>query len=254
MTKPFGDGAGAFCGGLADWQMPGWREKNKKESPEARSDARSYWKGKIKKEKKAMEDSISRVALRYRLGSLPKIPGVSARRLLEIVEAAKEEVVLSLTDSYGGHGEHGEEWGSTWKATQVGGQVHYRSGAVRYRVTAATLVSAENSASIEIWPNYGRRIKPEQETAIAHAVAAALKGTWPAKAWFGWIEDYSDVDKVGDEFESTGDARPFYRAGVEGAIKSIRGVHGGEYPVKVRVSRVSIRKDGSLRLAVALST
>jgi len=49
MTKPFGDGAGAFCGGLADWQMPGWRQKNKKESPDARSDAKSYWKGKIKK-------------------------------------------------------------------------------------------------------------------------------------------------------------------------------------------------------------
>jgi len=43
---------GAFCGGLADWQMPGWRQKNKKESPDARSDAKSYWKGKIKKKKK----------------------------------------------------------------------------------------------------------------------------------------------------------------------------------------------------------
>ena len=63
MTKPFGDGAGAFCGGLADWQMPGWREKNKKESPEARSDARSYWKGKIKKEKK--KACPSRVAMRH---------------------------------------------------------------------------------------------------------------------------------------------------------------------------------------------
>ncbi len=60
MTKPFGDGAGAFCGGLADWQMPGWRKKNKKESPEARSDAKSYWKGKIKK-----RASASDVARRY---------------------------------------------------------------------------------------------------------------------------------------------------------------------------------------------
>ena len=64
MTKPFGDGAGAFCGGLADWQMPGWREKNKKESPEARSDAKSYWKGKIKKEKKK-KACPSRVAMRH---------------------------------------------------------------------------------------------------------------------------------------------------------------------------------------------
>jgi len=51
MEEPFGDGAGAFCGGLADWKMPGWRQKNKKEDPAARSDARSYWKGKIKKNK-----------------------------------------------------------------------------------------------------------------------------------------------------------------------------------------------------------
>jgi hypothetical protein len=62
MTKPFGDGAGAFCGGLADWQMPGWRQKNKKESPEARSDAKSYWKGKMKGKKGA---SAARVALRF---------------------------------------------------------------------------------------------------------------------------------------------------------------------------------------------
>jgi len=48
---------GAFCGGLADWQMPGWREKNKKESPEARSDAKSYWKGKIKKKMKGKKAS-----------------------------------------------------------------------------------------------------------------------------------------------------------------------------------------------------
>lgn len=67
MTKPFGDGAGAFCGGLADWQMPGWREKNKKESPEARSDAKSYWKGKIKKEKK--KACPSRVAMRAKEAS-----------------------------------------------------------------------------------------------------------------------------------------------------------------------------------------
>ena len=53
MEEPFGDGAGAFCGGLADWKMPGWRQKNKKEDPSARSDARKYWKGKIKKNKKA---------------------------------------------------------------------------------------------------------------------------------------------------------------------------------------------------------
>ena len=51
MEKVFGGGAGAFCGGLADWQMPGWRQKNKKESPEARTDARRYWKKKIKKNK-----------------------------------------------------------------------------------------------------------------------------------------------------------------------------------------------------------
>lgn len=61
MDKPFGDGAGAFCGGLADWQMPGWRKKNKKESPEARSDAKSYWKKKIKNKKA----SADRVALAY---------------------------------------------------------------------------------------------------------------------------------------------------------------------------------------------
>ncbi len=70
MTKPFGDGAGAFCGGLADWQMPGWRQKNKKESPEARSDAKSYWKGKIKKRSSAdlkqMASLVERVVSRYR--------------------------------------------------------------------------------------------------------------------------------------------------------------------------------------------
>lgn len=57
---------GAFCGGLADWQMPGWRKKNKKESPEARSDAKTYWKGKIKKKgEKAMDNLAARVVLRY---------------------------------------------------------------------------------------------------------------------------------------------------------------------------------------------
>ena len=66
---------GAFCGGLADWQMPGWRKKNKKESPEARSDAKSYWKGKIKKKmkgKKAMTTaSAANVALRFAIRSGP---------------------------------------------------------------------------------------------------------------------------------------------------------------------------------------
>ena len=42
---------GAFCGGLADWQDPGWRKKDKEESPGARSDAKSYWKKKIKNKK-----------------------------------------------------------------------------------------------------------------------------------------------------------------------------------------------------------
>ena len=70
---------GAFCGGLADWQMPGWREKNKKESPEARSDAKSYWKGKIKKKMKGKKASASRVALRYAARhSPPSIMGSSA--------------------------------------------------------------------------------------------------------------------------------------------------------------------------------
>ena len=69
MTKPFGDGAGAFCGGLADWQIPGWRKKNMKESPEARSDAKSYWKKKIKNKKgnatRVALASASRVASRF---------------------------------------------------------------------------------------------------------------------------------------------------------------------------------------------
>ena len=56
---------GAFCGGLADWQDPGWREKAKDESPDARSDARSYWKGKIKKKMKGRKASAARVADRY---------------------------------------------------------------------------------------------------------------------------------------------------------------------------------------------
>ena len=75
MTKPFGDGAGAFCGGLADWQMPGWRAKNKKESPEARSDAKSYWKGKMKKKKKG---SAERVALRFAVRKAPPMEMGSA--------------------------------------------------------------------------------------------------------------------------------------------------------------------------------
>jgi hypothetical protein len=79
MDKPFGDGAGAFCGGLADWQMPGWRKKNKKESPEARSDAKSYWKGKIKKDKRAMATaSAASVALRFATRSGPPMQMGSA--------------------------------------------------------------------------------------------------------------------------------------------------------------------------------
>lgn len=61
---------GAFCGGLADWQDPGWRSKAKGESSEARSDAKSYWKGKIKK-KKDKKASASRVALRYAARNSP---------------------------------------------------------------------------------------------------------------------------------------------------------------------------------------
>jgi len=62
---------GAFCGGLADWQDPGWRSKAKGESSEARSDAKSYWKGKIKKKKKDKKASASRVALRYAARNSP---------------------------------------------------------------------------------------------------------------------------------------------------------------------------------------
>ncbi len=76
---------GAFWGGLADWQMPGWREKNKKESPEARSDAKSYWKGKIKKKmkgKKAMTTaSAVSVALRFAARSGPPMQMGSAAML-----------------------------------------------------------------------------------------------------------------------------------------------------------------------------
>lgn len=57
---------GGFCGGLADWMEPGWRQD--KETPDARSQARSYWKGKIKKkkDKRAMNNDLTaRVALRY---------------------------------------------------------------------------------------------------------------------------------------------------------------------------------------------
>ncbi len=75
---------GAFCGGLADWQDPGWRGKAKGESSDARSDAKSYWKGKIKKkkkkkDKKAMTTLAARVALRYAARhSPPSMMGSSA--------------------------------------------------------------------------------------------------------------------------------------------------------------------------------
>jgi hypothetical protein len=198
------------------------------------------------------EKSAQRVAARY--AALPKIPGVSARKLAEIVDKAKQEVVLGLTDSYGGHGEHGEEWGSEWRVTELGKPIVYRSGERGYHeVAEATFIAAQNSGSVEVHVEYGRRLTPETRLEVAGAVAKAVRGTWPAKAWFGWIGDYTSVKKVGEVFEFTGDARPFYRAGVEGAIKRFDGVEGGEYPVTMRVSSVSIRKDGSLRVKASLS-
>ena len=64
MTSVFGDGAGAFCGGLADWQQPGWRKDIKKKSPEEREQVREYYKAKIKRDK-GKKASSARVADRY---------------------------------------------------------------------------------------------------------------------------------------------------------------------------------------------
>ena len=185
--------------------------------------------------------------------ALPKIPGVSAKKLARIVADAKEHIVLGLTDSYGDHGEHGDEWGSAWRATEVGRKVQHLSGAVRYEVEAATLLRASNSGSVEVYLEYDhRRYAPQVRLAVTAAVAKAVKGTWPAKAWFGWIQGDATVKKVGDTFESTGDARLFNRAGVEGAIAQWSDVHGGKYPVTMRVSSVRLRKDGVLRVKASL--
>ena len=83
MTKPFGDGAGGFCGGLADWQMPGWRQKNKKESPDARSDAKSYWKKKIKNKKADMTPDPTRVAMRF---AGPKVASAGSEIVWRILD------------------------------------------------------------------------------------------------------------------------------------------------------------------------
>ena len=189
------------------------------------------------------------------VAALPKIPGVSAWKLAEIVDLAKEEIVLGLTDSYGDHGEHGEEWGSQWRATEVGREIRYRSGAVRYQVTKATFLSAYNGESVvEVHPAWSFRLDPNTRRAISNVIAKEVRGSWSAKAWFGWIQEYADVDQVGDVFYSTGDARPFNRAGVEGAIKHFDGVYGGEYPVKMRISSLNIREDGTLRVKATLSS
>ena len=191
-----------------------------------------------------------------RVAAIPKIPGVSARRLAAMIADAREQIVLGLTDSYGGHGEAGSEWVSEWKATAIDDvPIRYRnSDAVRYRVREAVLVSAENSASFVIHPSYGRRTKPELIPAISGAIASAIRGSWEGRAWFAWYGPYSDVSRVGETFESTGDARPFERAGVEGAIINYPDVHGGEYPVRIRVSRVGFHVAGSMRVTARLRT
>ena len=63
MTGVF-DNPGAFCGGLADWKDPGWRQEITKQDPDARAQARKYWKAKIKG-KGGKKASSARVALRF---------------------------------------------------------------------------------------------------------------------------------------------------------------------------------------------
>jgi hypothetical protein len=190
-----------------------------------------------------------------RFAALPKVPGISPRFLAEMVEKAKLNVVGGLTDSYGNYGELGSEWVAEWKATAIGGRDHHVHGEY-YKVEEATFVGAYNSGSLEVWDHWDKITPRHHKSAdldmAASVVAQAIKGTWRASAWFGWTENLASVEKVGDTFDSTGDTRAFERATVEGAA-SWPGVHAAEYPITVKVQRVSIRKDGSFRVTASFS-
>jgi hypothetical protein len=177
MDKPFGDGAGAFCGGLADWQMPGWRQKNKKESPDARSDAKSYWKGKIKN-KKAQ-------------GETPMIKASATRVALKKAGAYRISDKAKKLDSRGGYSlwEDGNKWvitdrsgraylepfGLRRDADKAWGMLKAKSAGLRRRSRTAS------AASVAL--RFAVRNAPPSMTGSA----ALLKkqGLTPVDVWFG---------------------------------------------------------------------
>ena len=185
-----------------------------------------------------------------REGALPKVPGISPSFLFQMVTKAKHAIVESLTDSYGSYGDLGSQWFAEWKATEIGSQDPYVHGTY-FTVKKASLVRASNDGSFPITDHWDKITPRHRKSAdldlAAQAVAQALKGSWPASAWFGWTEEFGSVQKVGDLFESTGEARVFERMTVEGAA-SVAGVHAAEYPIRVTVKRVTIRKDGTFRV------
>jgi hypothetical protein len=186
--------------------------------------------------------------------ALPKVPGIGPRVLAGMVEKAKANVVCGLTDAYGSCGDLGSEWIAEWKSTAIGSLNHNIQGEY-YSVEEATFVSAHNSGSVDVHDHWhlltAAHRKKANLKAAARAVADAIKGTWAASAWFGWDERWAAVKKSGETFDSEGEA--FMRWGVEG-YKSEYGFHVAEFPITIRVKRVSTRKDGTFRVNASFST
>jgi hypothetical protein len=183
-----------------------------------------------------------------REAALPKVPGLSAKRLQMLVEDCKKEIVEHSTNDYYGKA----RWAAEWIVEETR-EVPTRSG-LGHQVLRARFEEAwgETDDPIQWEIPYKFKIKPAVLAAALPVITKAVSGTWTAGAWFGWKPGYfttSDELKVGDLMESTSDE---FRHGAESA----QGEHWAEV-IKVQTKfkvRARARKDGSISMSVKYST
>lgn len=180
-------------------------------------------------------------------GALPKIPGMSARRLQQHVDGTKNAIALSALDPY-----HMAEWTATWRIA-AGEPATYR-GQPAFDVTDAEFVSAwgDLDEPVEIGFRYGSFRRKDIESGLAdlagQAVAKAVSGTWVATGTFGWTPGteeawFSSATKIGDTFEVSSDA-------FEGGMRRAQTV---QVPVKLKVRASYRKRDGTIRARVSFT-
>jgi hypothetical protein len=195
-------------------------------------------------------DHAARIAHQWlRQASLPKIPGVSAKRLQKMVDELKADIVLYATDAY-----HEATWVASWRITE-GEAMTYRGGEPGFEVTGAVFVGAHGGMDEPMISGVGRfrpkEIRDGLPDLVGPAVAKAVSGKWTASASFGWEEGtaaahYSSASKVGDLFDSESDS--FHRWGVEATAKTDPSVHAVKVPITMKVRASYRKRDGSIRV------